>query len=84
MTYNPANGQYKPILVFGGMGSGKTSGVMTPAALGASRISKLFMEATAERVLVAAHHCREDGPVYIINPMGVFEKEFRAASLRLA
>jgi type IV secretory pathway TraG/TraD family ATPase VirD4 len=68
---NPAEGQYKPEICFGPMGSLKTNSFFIPRAL-SWPFSMAIFEATGETAMRCAHYRRRYGDVLIFNPNGSF------------
>jgi type IV secretory pathway TraG/TraD family ATPase VirD4 len=71
--YNPNEGQLKPTMVFGSMGSWKTTSSQIPLAL-RWKGSLIMFEATGETAMTTAHYRQTFGPVQIINPMGAYRQ----------
>jgi len=74
--YTPKPGQRKPIVVFGGMGSGKTSSVIIPFLL-KWKGSVLLFTSTYEDAAVALDFRRRLQNCSYINPTGENEQIFR-------
>lgn len=75
--YNPKPGQLKPIIVFGSMGSLKTTSQHIPFALQWPG-SLIVIEATGETLITSAHYRqRRFGPVSLVNPMRAYQQFLR-------
>lgn len=71
--YNPDPGKLKPVIVFSGMGGGKTTSVHIPFAQ-RWRGSLIVLEGTGETAMVTAHHRKTFQPVTQINPTHAYSK----------